>query len=282
MTNNKPRGFTELIEDWHDSPISDNEYPFWVSHYGTTFADPSYQEIRYDSEVSCIEYIISGSGVINSNGKSYIVSKGDTYMLLEGSNQNYYSDLNDPFTKIWINFKGVLSREIINIYGLSDTVLFKNTNTLPYIEQIHRIISSNTDTKLIQEETSAVFLRLIQFMADHKQQLTTDSTPVDMIRYYIDCNITKNIKMSDISAITNYTPQHIIKLFKEKYGITPHQYILDSKIRISLPMLRRGCNTTKSIEEISNELGFSDPHHFSYQFQKRMGMRPSTYRKTNK
>lgn len=277
----KHSSLNNRIEDYRKSPRAKNEYPFWITEYGTTFADPHYQEIRYNSEISCIEYIISGSGVINSNGKSYIVNKGDSYMLLEGSDQNYYSNADDPFTKIWFNFKGVLNREIIKIYDLFDTVLFKNTNTLPFIEKIHQIISSNTDPKLIQEETSAVFLRLIQFMANHKQELTSESSSVDMIRYYIDCNITKNIKMSDISAITNYTPQHIIKLFKEKYGITPHQYILDSKIRIALPMLRHGYSIHKSIEEISNELGFSDPHHFSFQFKKRMGMRPSLYRKLN-
>ncbi len=55
-------------------------------------------------------------------------------MLLEGSNQNYYSYLNDPFTKIWINFKGVLSREIINIYGLFDTVF---SNELGFSDPHH-------------------------------------------------------------------------------------------------------------------------------------------------
>lgn len=264
-------------EDVRNPVLNKNEYPFWISEYGTTFANPQYQEIRYDSDVSCIEYIVSGSGIININNKSYIVKKGDSYMLLEGTNQNYYSDPDDPFTKIWINFKGILGREIINIYGLSDCVLFKNTNTLPYIEKIHNIISSNTDPKFIQEETSALFLRLIQFMADHKQQLTPESASINMIRYYIDCNITKNIKISDISNICHYTPQHIIKIFKEKYGITPHKYILNSKLKISLPMLR---STDKSIEEISNELGFSDTRHFSAQFEKFMGIRPSAYRKS--
>ena len=216
----KTTSLNNRMEDYHKSPKAKNEYPFWITEYGTTFADPHYQEIRYNSEISCIEYIISGSGVINSNGKSYIVNKGDSYMLLEGSDQNYYSNADDPFTKIWFNFKGVLNREIIKIYGLFDTVLFKNTNTLPFIEKIHQIISDNTDPKLIQEETSVVFLRLIQFMADHKQELTTESSSVDMIRYYIDCNITKNIKMSYFQnllypTISNLTSILSIYHFKE-------------------------------------------------------------------
>ena len=278
MFENIKTPLNNYIEDAHETPKSNHEYPFWVTHYGITYPDYNYHEIRNNSEISCIEYIISGSGTIITNGKSYRVSKGDTYMLLEGNDQNYYSDSNDPFTKIWFNFYGPLSQSIIDIYGLSDTVLFKNTNTFPYIEQIHTIETSTMDTKLIQEETSAVFLRLIQFMATNKQHLTSESNPVDMIRYYIDCNITKNITMADLSDICNYTPQHIIKIFKKHYNITPHQYILESKLKMSLPLLR---TSSKSIEEISSYLGFSDPRHFSFQFEKRIGMRPSTYRKNN-
>jgi len=253
-----------------------DEHPFWVTQCGTTFPDNKYHEIRLDSEVSCIEYIISGSGVINSNKKSFIVSKGDSYMLLEGNEHNYYSDPDQPFQKIWFNFRGVLSREIIKIYKLEDVVLFKNVNTMPFIQEMHNICQKTNDPEIIKAEASCLFLKLIQFLAKNYQRITTTSDAVDMIRYYIDCNITKNIKLSDIADITHYTPEHIIRIFKRKYGITPHQYIINSKIRISLPMLQV---PGKSIEEISNELSFSDPHHFSSLFENKIGMRPLTYRK---
>jgi len=149
-------------------------------------------------------------------------------------------------------------------------------NTMPFIEEMHNICKNNTDPEIIQAESSCLFLKIIQFLAKNQKQSNSSSAPVDMIRHYIDCNITKNIKISDISDITHYTPQHIIRIFKQKYGITPHQYIIDSKIRISVPMLRA---TTKTIEEISNELSFSDPHHFSYLFEKKTGMRPLVFRK---
>lgn len=253
-----------------------DEYPFWITQCGITFPDNNYHEIRLDSDVSCIEYIISGSGVINSNKKSFIVSTGDTYMLQEGNEHNYYSDPNQPFHKIWFNFRGVLSKELIKIYKLQDTVLFKNLNTMPLIEEMHQIYRSTQDTEVIKTEASRLFLKIIQFLAQNQQQITTTSSPVDMIRYYIDCNITKNIKLSDISDITHYTPPHIIRIFKSKFGITPHQYIIDSKIRIAISMLQV---TDKPIEDISNELSFSDPHHFSYLFEKKTGMRPLTYRR---
>ena len=201
-----------------------DEYPFWITQCGITFPDNNYHEIRLDSDVSCIEYIISGSGVINSNKKSFIVSAGDSYMLQEGNEHNYYSDPNQPFHKIWFNFRGVLSKEIIKIYKLQDTVLFKNVNTMPLIEKMHKLYQSAKDYETIKNETSRLFLEIIQFLAQNQQQINTASDTVDMIRYYIDCNITKNIKLSDISDITHYTPPHIIRIFKKKFGITPGQY----------------------------------------------------------
>ena len=102
---------------------------------------------------------------------------------------------------------------------------------------------------------------------------------MNVIRHYIDCHISENIKLSDIATILSYTPDHIIRIFKAKYGISPHQYIINSKMQIAAVLLR---STQKSITEISNELSYSDPHHFSSLFEKTVGIRPSIYRKQYK
>ena len=58
--------------------INPDEYPFWICEYGTTHKDISYHELRLNSPVTCIEYIISGSGTIISHNHSFIANKGDT------------------------------------------------------------------------------------------------------------------------------------------------------------------------------------------------------------
>ena len=124
MTNNSSQSHKKLFnENKIINPPPANEYPFWITQCGTTFEDRNYHEIRLESGVSCIEYVISGSGIINSNKKSFLVNKGDTYMLLEGQEHNYYSNADDPFQKIWFNFRGVLSEQIIKIYNLENNIL---------------------------------------------------------------------------------------------------------------------------------------------------------------
>ncbi len=258
--------------------LNPDEYPFWICEYGTTHKDISYHELRLNSAVTCIEYIISGSGTIISNNHSFIVNKGDTYMLVEGSDVNYYSNPDDPFEKIWINVKGVLAKQIIEIYKLQDTVLFRNTNTHEMIQEIHDICKTETNPQVIQDKVSVIFLKLIQFLYRNQRKITVKSDSIDMFRYYIDCHITENIKLATVAEMSHMSVDHAIRVFKKKYGMTPHQYIIDSKMRIAKVMLKA---TDNSIAEIAASLDFSDPHNFSSQFQKHVGVRPTVFRKSN-
>lgn len=275
MSQNKPNDIPPYA-DMFISPHTDNIYPFWVSQGGRTHKDYQSHQIRINSTVSCLQYVISGSGVINLNNRSFVVNQGDTFLLMEGDDQNYYSTPQNPFERIWINFEGVFGKEITKIYNIDDIVVFPNLNTMHLIEEMHEICKTIKDIPKLKNAMSLQFLKIVQFLSENYSEITENSATPDFIRHYIDCHITENIKLSDVSEFSHFTPEHIIRIFKKKYNITPHQYIINSKIEIACVLLR---GTAKSIEQISSELGFSDPHHFSALFEKKIGMRPSQYRK---
>ena len=227
------------------------------------------------SHVSCLQYVISGSGVIICNNNIYTVKGGDTFLLCEGSDQIYYSNPDNHFERIWINFKGELSKSIIDLYHLTNSMVFRNTDTLNLLNEIHNKCKSVSDPEEYKNETSRLFLKTIQFLSNKKAEAPNVTDPAEKIRPYIDRHITENLKISEIAKKFGFTPEHIIRIFKRTYGITPHKYILQSKIRIAMIMLE---STDNSVEEISQMLSFSDPHHFSYAFNSYVGYRPSHYR----
>ena len=153
--------------------------------------------------------------------------------------------------------------------------LFKNVNTLDIFTEIHEKCKTLSNPTEYKNQTSQLFLKLIQFLADNKQTTTQTTNDIEQIRLYIDFNITENLKISDIAQNFSFSQEHIIRVFKKYYGITPHRYILESKIRLAMIMLKM---TDMRIDEISEKLSFSDSHHFSTQFKNLMGYKPSLYR----
>ncbi len=64
---------------------------------------------RRKSNIACIEYIMEGKGtVLKPAERFFIRKKGMCIFFILMMIQHYYSDLKDPWTKIWINVKGTL------------------------------------------------------------------------------------------------------------------------------------------------------------------------------
>lgn len=267
---------TPLNTEKYAAPEADDKYPFYITEYGTTFRNTPCYQLRMDSPVACVQYVISGSGVIICNDKMYNVNAGDTFLLPEGSNQIYYSNPDNQFERIWLNFKGELSQSLIDIYKLDKTVVFRGVSTIEIIKKIQEACMTATSPGEYKRVTARGFFELIQLLAENNKEEKSEESPVENIRAYIDCRITENITISDIAEKFSFSEEHIIRIFKKIYGITPHKYILQSKIRLAMIMLK---TTEISIEEISDRLGFSDSKHFSTQFKKMMNYTPSQYRK---
>lgn len=92
---------------------------------------------------------------------------------------------------------------------------------------------------------------------------------------YIEQNSASSIKIEDLAKILNFSKEHIIRLFKSETGKTPAEYIIDFKVKKAMNMLM---NEELSITQISEDLGFANPSHFSKVFKNRLKITPSEYR----
>lgn len=92
---------------------------------------------------------------------------------------------------------------------------------------------------------------------------------------YIENNIEKNIKISDIAAHFGYNEKYLSHLFAEITGTTLKKFILSRKIDAANFML---ADSNKAILDIAKSLGFSDSHNFSRAYKKMTGLTPSEYR----
>jgi AraC family transcriptional regulator len=92
---------------------------------------------------------------------------------------------------------------------------------------------------------------------------------------YINQNLTASLRLNDLAANVNMSPYHFCRQFRQSMGMPPHQYVLHQRVARAKRMLTEG---TRSIAEISAELGFSDQSHFSNIFRQMTGTSPRHFR----
>lgn len=87
-----------------------------------------------------------------------------------------------------------------------------------------------------------------------------------------DC--TRALPLAELSAAAGITPSHLVRSFTRHYGMTPHAYLLDRRIRHARDLLRGGT----PLAEAALRCGFADQAHFQHHFKRRVAATPGRYR----
>ena len=92
---------------------------------------------------------------------------------------------------------------------------------------------------------------------------------------YVKENVGKVIETETLANMVCLTKSHLERLFREKLGTSPLQYILRTKIQCAQRLLM---TTNYSIQVIAHEVGFDDPSYFIRVFRQKIGFTPQDYR----
>lgn len=254
-----------------------NNYPLWINNCGRTAPFKNFHFTRRFSNIAAVEYVISGKGVIEVNGKSHIVHAGDTYILPNELSYTCYSDFSDPLKKIYIVFEGVLAYQLIDIYKLKNKMIFRDTNTQRYIESIHEICTSDLSADEIHRQCTLQFTDLIIFLHQShiKATLQNEFSTMEYLMLYIKNHLFDDLTVDDLAKLSNFNKDYLIRIFKKKFNQTPYQYIICEKIKLACALLS---STHKSISQIASELNWHDAHNFTRIFKNKVGISPSEYR----
>jgi AraC family transcriptional regulator len=95
---------------------------------------------------------------------------------------------------------------------------------------------------------------------------------------YINSNLGKNLRLSELATICDTSLYHFVTLFKQSTGTTPYQYVLRRRIERAQKML---VERQPSILEVSLSLGFEHPNNFARTFRRLTGVTPKQFRRDN-
>ena len=101
------------------------------------------------------------------------------------------------------------------------------------------------------------------------------SPALNWISSYFSFHLSDPLSVEDMARRAHLSPSRFHELFKQQYGTTPHQYLMDMRISHACELLR---NTALTQEQIAVYCGFSNVHHFSKAFKRKIGMPPGQFR----
>jgi AraC-like DNA-binding protein len=96
---------------------------------------------------------------------------------------------------------------------------------------------------------------------------------------WIDANSHEQINLEDAAAQTGISPYHFLRLFSNVVGVTPHQYLVRSRLRHAA---RRLTDDDSAITEIAYDVGFGDLSNFVRTFHRAAGASPLKFRQASR
>jgi AraC family transcriptional regulator len=124
--------------------------------------------------------------------------------------------------------------------------------------------------------------RFVDVVADRKQRPAPTAASRDRRRaveaaMWIDAHSASDIGLDRAAAEAGLSSFHFLRLFSRVLGVTPHQYLVRSRLRHAARLLAD--DRERPVTEVALDVGFADLSNFVRTFHRAAGVSPGAFRK---
>jgi AraC-like DNA-binding protein len=98
---------------------------------------------------------------------------------------------------------------------------------------------------------------------------------VDRVRDHLRSRFADEVSLDELAAEAHVSKFHLVRLFRQQVGMTPHAYQLALRLAFAKRLLREG----EAPGAVAHRAGFYDHSHFAAYFRRCVGMKPEQYRR---
>jgi AraC-like DNA-binding protein len=93
---------------------------------------------------------------------------------------------------------------------------------------------------------------------------------------WIEANASEQVALTELSQRAQLTPFHFLRLFTRVLGVSPHQYLVRTRLRLAARLL---AEPEASVTNTAYQVGFRDLSHFIRTFTRAAGVSPREFRR---
>ena len=134
------------------------------------------------------------------------------------------------------------------------------------------------------EEVGQIFASRFVDLVSGRSPKTARATSLDRRRavetaLWIDAHSEREIDLEAAASQAGISPFHFLRLFSGVLGVTPHQYLVRSRLRHAARLL---ADEERSITDIAYDVGFGDLSNFVRTFHRAAGVPPLKFRQASR
>jgi len=145
---------------------------------------------------------------------------------------------------------------------------------IPELNSIETILANISTIEQLKEKTCTILGKALSFR--DSQTSGQHTKVIRQAKEYIDQHYMEpDLSLYEIASQVNLSSSHFSMVFSQETCQTFKEYLTTTRINKAKELLR---TSSLSSNDISYQVGFNDPHYFSYVFKKNTGFSPTEFR----
>lgn len=145
---------------------------------------------------------------------------------------------------------------------------------IPWVLNLENLVAGIDSIEKFARLAEDTLIRVLEFR-DSRVEKKYDGI-INKAKEYINNNyFNSDISLNTVSSFVNVSPSHFSTIFSQETGENFIEYLTKVRVKKAKELLK---TTSLKSTEIAYNVGYNDPHYFSYIFKKAIGITPKEYR----
>lgn len=239
-------------------------------------------------------YIYYGEGYLrDQEDHTFTLRQGTCLFMKPGSVFEVWRKPGSKFSTRYFHFNLLDAQGQMVSPAQIDIPLLGDMSAHTHVDSLTRRMSDlialdvqTSEQQLIDQSHQTISIMLKALLMDYilasSMRQVYSLHGVEETHYKMALNLVSQIHENpagfDLQYYTNrvkYTPDHLRRMVKRVVGKTPHQLIIEAKIKRAKFLLHE---SDIGVSEIADQLGYANVHYFSLQFKQITGLSPTQFR----
>jgi AraC-like DNA-binding protein len=246
---------------------------------GCEHCQPDYRVGREGFPFLGVEFVARGEGSLALNGRHYPLKPGMAFAYGPGIPHEIHNAFKSPMVKYFVDFVGARALRLLGkgpLAGFSAATVSDAPQVMELFELLHRNGSGSAPNRheICALLAELLLLKINEFPLADARQDTQAFLTYERARRHIEKNYLHIQCLDDLARAVHVDPAYLCRLFKRFNSLSPLRYCMQIKMNHAAELLLASGALVKNV---SVELNFSDPYHFSRAFKSIYGIPPENY-----